>query len=161
MTRRSAKLWLILACSIAGFCGYVLWRCDLPVLLAIARGNPNAGLWHDDPGNWTRAFDEAIPPGVEVIHSYFWQSDHFTREVIYFFEVRASSEWITGFLDRREAEAVLPDEARGFEVHYADTPKWFVPKAVESYVVWDRKGHSGSVWQDKKSGHLYFYGVHL
>lgn len=56
-------------------------------------GNPDAGAWMDDPKNWSRAFGQDLPAGVNVIHSYYWESDHFTYEYGCYFEIEASPEW--------------------------------------------------------------------
>ncbi len=64
----------------------------------IARGNPNAGLWEDDSKNWSRAFHGDPPAGLTVVHSKYWESDHFTHKYIYFFEVKAPPEWQESFL---------------------------------------------------------------
>lgn len=96
-----------------------------------------------------------------MIHSYYWESDHFTHEYIYFFEVKASAEWLEAFIKSRNAEPVAVSNARCFEVHYDGTPEWFVPESVEKYKVWDRPGRRGSLWMNKTNEHFYFYGVQL
>ena len=129
----------------------------------IMRGNPNAGTWEDDPQNWNRAFGQDPPVGVSVVHSYYWESDHFTHEYIYFFEVKASQEWKEAFLKERKVEPVAPSKAWSFRYshNYDDTPEWFAPDSVENYNVWDRPKYHGSIWINKTSGHIHFYGVQL
>ena len=157
------KTLLLLAVVLIGTiilaAGYVAYT-NSPLGI-IARGNPNAGTWHDDPKNWNRAFGQDPPEGVSVVHSYYWESDHFTHEFIYFFEVKASHQWLEAFLRERKAEPVAPQNARRFEVHYDGTPDWFVPDPIESYDVWDKPGYHGSIWEKKSDGHIYFYGVQL
>ena len=161
MTGRK-KVLLLAAVLIGGIivvAGYIAY-INSPLGI-IARGNPNAGTWHDDPKNWRRAFGEDPPENVSVVHSYYWESDHFTHEFIYFFEVKASRQWLAAFVKDRKAEPVAAEDARGFEVHYDGTPEWFVPDPAGSYEVWDRPGYHGSIWVHKKTGHVYFYGVQL
>jgi hypothetical protein len=127
----------------------------------IAIGNPNAGTWYDDPKNWNRAFGEDLPKDLSMVHSYYWASDHFTHEYIYFFEVKASNQWLEAFLKESEVVQVSSEKARRFEVHYDGTPDWFVPEPVGNYDVWDKIGYYGSIWVKKSNGHIYFYGVQL
>ena len=127
----------------------------------IARSNPNAGTWHDDPENWNRAFEEDLPKDLSMVHSYYWESNHFTHEYIYFFEVKASNQWVDEFLKKRKVVQVSPEKARRFEILYDETPDWFVPGSVGNYNVWDRPGYYGSIWINKTNGHLYFYGVQV
>lgn len=129
----------------------------------IMRGNPNAGTWEDDPQNWNRAFRQNTPADVSVVHSYYWESDHFTYEYIYFFEVKASQEWQNVFLKERELEPVAPSNAWSFRQSYSydSTPAWFAPDPVENYDVWDKPNYHGSIWINKTNGHIYFYGAQL
>ncbi len=96
-----------------------------------------------------------------MIHSYYWRSDHFTTEYIYFFEITASPQWRESFIKQREAGSVAASNARSFEVGYDKTPAWFVTAPVENFHVWDRPGYHGSVWMNRMNEHLYFYGVQL
>jgi len=93
MKRRTKVLLLaiILTGVMVGTVGYLAFIHS--PLGIIARGNPNAGTWEDDPQNWNRAFGQDPPDDVSVVRSYYWESDHFTHEYIYFFEVKASSQW--------------------------------------------------------------------
>ena len=80
---------------------------------------------------------------------------------MFFFEVQASPQWREALLKERNAEPVAVSNARCFEVHYDETPAWFVPTPVENYDVWDRPGYHGSIWLNRTNEHLYFYGVQL
>lgn len=129
----------------------------------IMRGNPNTGTWEDDPQNWNRAFRQDPPADVSIVHSYYWESDHFTHEYIYFFEVKASQEWQDVFLKEQKVEPVAPTNAWSFRHshNYDDTPEWFAPDPVENYDVWDKPKYHGSIWINKTNGHIHFYGVQL
>jgi hypothetical protein len=123
----------------------------------------HAGTWEDDPQNWYRAFGEQKPPQVQVIHSKYWRSDHFTYECIYYFEVKATPEWKDEFLKKNGLIPVSPSVARSFRTnnHSDDTPAWFAPDPVELYDVWDMPGYFGSVWMNKTNGYFYFYNVNI
>lgn len=161
MKRKTITLTLILAAGCALALGVAYFAYVNSPLGIIARGNPNAGTWLDDSGNWKRAFGKAPPVDLTVVHSYYWESDHFTTEFIYFFEVKAPAAWRNTFLAERGVGPVSPTNARGFEVGYDETPAWFVPPPVTDYDVWDRPGYHGSVWLNRTNEHFYFYGVQL
>lgn len=135
-----------------------------PVFIAMqADSAANAGTWEDDPKNWHRAFNEDLPEGVEVVHSSYWRSGHFTYEFVYYFEVKATPEWRDSFLKKRGLQAVLPSEAWGFrDIHQSDDiPVWYVPEQVKNYEVWDKPGYHGSVYINKITGHIYFHDAQL
>jgi len=129
----------------------------------IIRGNPNAGEWEDAPENWYRAFGQAPPTGVSVVHSYYRETDHFTHEYIYYFEVDASPEWQQAFLNKRNLGLVPESNAWGARTGNGGEgiPNWFAPDPVEQYDVWDLPKYHGSVWIDKSNGHMYFYGASM
>jgi hypothetical protein len=123
-----------------------------------------AGTWNDDPKNWYRAFEEEQPADVNIIHSQYWRSDHWTYEYMYFFEVQATPEWRDKFLKERNALPVPPDKARSFrtQVFGDSTPDWFAPDPVDIYEVWDeRPGYFGTIWINKDNGHIYFWDSQL
>jgi len=128
-----------------------------------ADGILHAGTWNDDPKNWRRAFGEATPATVKVIHSYYWRSNHFTDEHIFYFEVQAAPEWKEAYLKKLGLVPVAPPVARSYDTnnHYDKTPKWFAPDSVENYEAWDQPGGYGSVWINKTNGHIFFYDWQL
>jgi hypothetical protein len=157
----------VLIGSIIGLCilaiaGYLIVMTDpyIPIFLS---GYLKAGTWNDSPKNWNRAFGQCTPAGVSVIHSYYWQSNHFTDEHIYFFEVKAPIEWRDAYLQGRKVERVDSFQAMSFRDQngYEHTPKWFMPDSVDNYDVWDEPGNNGSIWINKTNGHIFFYGIQL
>jgi hypothetical protein len=132
-------------------------------LLIIGSGNPNAGTWEDDSNNWFRAFNEAQPANVTVIHSKYWKSNHFTDEYIYFFEVTASPEWRKEYLNKRNFTLIAPSNAWSFRssVGCDLTPDWFAPDPVEQYDVWDLPAYHGRVWINQTNEHMHFEGSQL
>lgn len=133
------------------------------MLEALGQDNPDAGTWEDDPKNWRRAFGEETPAGVSVVHSRYWESNHFTREYLYYFVVRASPEWRDAFLKKRGLFPVKASEARSYRSirPNSDIPKWFVPDPVERYEAWDLPGYYGSVFIDRETGEIHFAGGQL
>lgn len=125
-----------------------------------------AGVWEDDPKNWNRAFGEEQPAEVEVVHSKFWKSDHFTHEYIFWFELRATQEWSDAFLRKNDITPV-PSSKAGALRKSSDarsdtgTPEWFTPNRVESYEVWDEPMRGRRIWIDKTNGHIFIYESQL
>ncbi len=122
-----------------------------------------AGKWEDDAGNWYRMFQEEKPSDVEIIHSLYWRSDHFTDEFMFFAEVKASAGWRSGYFKKYKLEPVHPAKARSFrtDTSCSLTPGWFVPGPIGDYDVWDVPGRFGSVWIDRKNGHMHFFRMRL
>jgi hypothetical protein len=123
----------------------------------------NAGTWEDDPQNWNRAFHQPQPTHVQVVHSKYWKSDHFTDEFAYFFELQASPEWKDAFLKKRSVQPIPPSQARSYRENMHDdlTPSWFAPDPVANYEVWDKPGRFGSIWINKTNGNIFFYAIQL
>jgi hypothetical protein len=119
----------------------------------------HSGTWEDDSKNWYRAFQTEQPEQVKVVHSKYWQSSHFTKEFMYYFETEATPEWKDGYLKSRGLIQVSSSEARSFRTnaHSDQTPDWFAPDPVELYDVWDQPGYFGAVWINKTNGHMFFY----
>ena len=162
MKKKTKLILFIVAALLAGVAYLVCLNSPLGMMdMLHQQSKLDAGTWHDDPQNWHRAFGEDPPAEVSVVHSYYWGSDHFTHEYIYFFEVQAPAAWREAFIKNRNAEPVDPSHACCFEVHYEGTPEWFVPDLVENYNVWDRPKYRGSLWMNKTNEHFYFYGVQL
>jgi hypothetical protein len=164
MKKRTKRIWLAVILGgillAVGFIAFINTPLGMMTVLFLESAQ-DAGTWEDDPKNWRRAFGEDPPQDVSVVHSYYWGSDHFTHEFIYFFEVEASPTWRDAFIKSRDAVSVPASKASCFEVGYDGTPVWFVPKPVEQYEVWDRPGYRGSLWLNKTNEHFYFYGVQL
>jgi len=130
----------------------------LPIVMFIGACDISAGTWDDDPLNWRRAFHEDQPACVEVIHSRYWRSNHWTDEYIYHFEVQATPEWRGAYLKKRGLVPVPPEEARDFRTYHDrdSTPHWFAPDPVTNYEVWDLPGYHGEVYINKATGHMFF-----
>lgn len=162
---RHIKQFLIISISLVTL--YIVMVVLHPGTLAFfamqADSIRHAGTWEDDPQNWYRAFGEQTPAQVQVIHSKYWRSDHFTYECIYYFEVKATPEWRDAFLKEHGLTNISPSVATSFRTnnHSDDTPHWFAPGPVELYDVWDKPGYFGSVWINKTNGYIYFYDVNI
>ena len=63
-----------------------LRKPSLSVLLLLLSGC--GGTWVDDPGNFKRLFGGPPPKDIQVLHTYYWKSPHWTNEYQYFFALR-------------------------------------------------------------------------
>lgn len=119
-------------------------RPSLAVLAAAAlalAGCGPAGTWVDDAGNWRRAFASDRPGDVEVVHSKYWRSPHFTREFQYFFHLRRNDAFrrrlfAENRLVRREGEAA----SKAASDFFGEKPGWFLPGEGREYEVWVLEG---------------------
>lgn len=148
------KALIIFICIFAFF---LIRLILLAPLFLIGEPNPNAGLWEDDPRNWNRAFHSDAPSDLEIVHSYYWMSDHFTTEYIYYFEVKPTEQWKEKFLKEHNLLRIDPKFARLSNFNEGRRPIWFLPGTVDNYEVWDTKGYFGSVFINKANGHMFFF----
>jgi hypothetical protein len=65
--------------------------------LLIVTACHESGTWVDDPNNFKRAWGVDAPSGVQVVHSRYSRSAHFTREEVYYFQLRATSSYAQAF----------------------------------------------------------------
>jgi hypothetical protein len=54
--------------------------CDSAILVLTGCG----GTWVDDKRNFDRVFGFGKIPDVQVVHSYYWKSPHWSTEYQYF-----------------------------------------------------------------------------
>jgi len=158
MTNRK-RLALIAVLSLLALVTAIgLFRPNGIAFFLLLLNNNKGGTWEDDPDNWCRAFNAKKPEDINIIHSKYWKSNHFTEEHMYFFEVQASAEWKNTFLKQHNLEQISPSAAPSFNNgHVEFTPIWFVPDPVNAYDVWGSSGGSGMVWINRNNGHIYFY----
>jgi hypothetical protein len=119
-------------------------------------GYVKAGTWEDDPGNWNRALQSTKPPNVEVIHSRYWRSPHWSYEFEYFFEIGPNAKLKEQLFGKNKLQQVTGDEAMKIKKNtFGNLPKWFAPNDVTEYEVWVFEGEPNSNFKvliDKKSG---------
>jgi len=123
-------------------------------------GYVKAGTWEDDPENWNRALRSTKPPEVEVMHSRYWRSPHWSYEFEYFFEIGPNAKLKEQLFGKNKLQQVTGDEAANIKRNvFRDPPKWFAPNDVTEYEVWVLEGEPNSNFKvliDKKSGVTFF-----
>jgi len=120
------------------------------------------GTYVDDKHNFERALKFQRPKDVQVVHSIYWQSPHFTDEHCYFLELRPA-EGSTILKTLTTAQDVVPvtDEAREMPPSLAvERPKWFAPSPRSAYELWASTNQFSTfgVLRDKKDGRISVYG---
>jgi hypothetical protein len=123
-----------------------------------------AGTWEDDPDNWERAYGYDKPDDINVVHSWYWRSPHFTMEYELYMETTLNKDILHSFLSKgdlveRESAA---DERVEEMMNYNSQPAWFVPKALDKYEVWvGSKPTAFELFIDRETGHLYWHEIQL
>ncbi len=131
-----------------------IWLRILPLALLLVLPSCG-GTWIDDDGNFRRVFGVSKPQDVDVLHSYYWKSPHWTTEYSYFISLRASPKFVTGLTSAEPMTSVPPD-ARVLSSCGDKPPQWFLPKSLTDYEVWIPKAAVGyRVFRDKADGTLF------
>ena len=116
----------------------------------------SAGTWEDDAQNWNRAFNSTQPKDVNIIHSKFWISSHWTYEYITYLKFRASKKWINSFIQTNNLKVAsgdfdLPDQA----------PNWFDPKIGQRAYIKNEFSQGSIYFVDHKTGEVLIYEIQL
>jgi hypothetical protein len=101
-------------------------------------GYAASGTWEDDPDNWERAFGFEPPDGIEIEHSSYWRSPHFTHECAYYFEIAADEPFEREVFETNEMTRLEGDSAKeAMHDTVGRRPKWFTPRrSADAYEVW-------------------------
>jgi hypothetical protein len=113
------------------------------------------GTWVDDSGNFKRIFGFDKPFDVEIRHSYYWKSAHWSTEYRYFVALRGSIKFANGLTAPQVMVPAVPD-AGAREVCGSNPPGWFLPKPLSHYALWTPKNASKyRVFRDEDDGTLF------
>ena len=129
-------------------------------LLATACGE--SGTWVDDPRNLERAWGAETPRDVAVVHSWYWRSSHFTREEIYYFQLRADAGYAEAFATANGLALHEPGDLNGFRF-MSPRPSWFAPKDPAAYKVWSTgtEHPSAVVMFDPATSEVFIHAAQL
>jgi hypothetical protein len=129
----------------------LIWSVILLVLVL----NGCGGTWVDDSRNFERVFGFSKPHDVDVIHSYYWKSPHWSTEYRYFIALQPSSKFTSGLTTPELMTSAIPD-ATAIDACGDKRPQWFLPKPLMSYEMWvSRRGAAYRVFRDKADGTLF------
>jgi hypothetical protein len=113
------------------------------------------GTWVDDEGNFNRVFGFDKPNEVQVLHSYYWKSPHWSTEYQYYIALRASTKFASGLTAAQLMSPATPNSDMR-EQCGSNPPQWFVSKPPSHYQMWIPKNSDQyRVFQDKDDGIIY------
>jgi len=134
----------------------------LSLILTLVTGC-SSGTWEDDTKNWERIYNQEKPDHINVIHSWYWRSGHWSYEYEFYIETDSSKQVLESFFSNGDLiQYEDPNKVPTYSLYPDDKPKWFVPKPLDKYEVWTGTWN-GKVFReyfklfiDKETGHLYW-----
>lgn len=131
-----------------------LVACSLLVGLC---GCHRSGKQVDDPSNWKRAFGQSPPKEIEIVHSIYWRTPHFTREDGWTFQNKSSPEFYKKWLAAYKVKHPDATELQQLELLKQDKPGWFLPKSMTEYEVWviDEHDSNFGLFIDRTTGEWF------
>jgi hypothetical protein len=89
------------------------------------------------------------------VHAKYWQSSHFTKEYIAYFDLRATQHWKQQFIKQNHLVATS-----GQIIKPLDSPDWFRFSANSK--CWQQPNGGSSIYiEDANTGHLLIYEEQL
>ncbi len=117
-----------------------------------------SGTWTDDPKNFSRAWDVEKPSDVQVIHSLYWRSPHFTREEAYYFQFGPNQKLAEGFISNNSMKPTTTWDRKACIA----PPIWFAAGPLDTYEAWTcGDGRECLLLRDRKTAELYIAGCQL
>jgi hypothetical protein len=117
---------------------------------AVCCGCHESGKWEDDARNWKRAMGYPKPKDVEVVHSVYWRTPHFTREDGWTFQIKAPASFSKDWLARYKVKHPDAGKLAELEQLKRERPAWFLPKPIAEYDIWvltdDQPEPRGNFW---------------
>lgn len=129
----------------------------LLTLLGLA-GCHRSGTWVDDPKNFQRAWGQRAPSDVQIQHSWYWRSAHFTREEAYYFQFARHGELMRGFVAENRLQRVAdPTSVSLSNYSCFSRPVWFAPKPLVAYNIWVTPPNaSPALILEDRTTHVFF-----
>ena len=113
------------------------------------------GTWIDDKGNFKRIFGFDKPNDVQVVHSYYWKSPHWSTEYQYYIALHTSTRFASGLTAAQLMSPAVPDKDALAQCG-SSLPPWFVSKPLSHYEMWVPKNtFQYRVFQDKDDSTIY------
>ena len=134
------------------------------LLLIVLAACHSSGTWVDDPKNFKRAWGQSPPADVQIRHSWYWRSVHFTREEAYYFEFGRNPELMRGFIT--ENRLLRTDPTASFDLSkYScfERPTWFAPKLIGTYTAWVTPPDASPavILEDRLTGDFFLAGCQI
>ena len=128
------------------------------VMIAAFSGCHRSGTWENDQANWKRAFGAPPPKEIEVLHSIYWRTPHFTREDGWTFHIKAPASFHKAWLARYKVMHPDADKLARLQYLKKDKPAWFLPKPIAEYEIWVIAGDpDANFWMfvDRSTGEFF------
>ena len=120
------------------------------------------GTYVDEKHNFERALKMQRPKDVQVLHSIYWQSPHFTDEHCFFLELQpAEGSTLLQVLTTAPDVVPVTDESSEMTPRLVvERPKWFAPSPRTAYESWASTNRFSTfgVLRDKADGRVFVYG---
>jgi hypothetical protein len=113
------------------------------------------GTWVDDESNFKRIFGFDKPNDVQILHSYYWKSPHWSTEYQYYIALRSSNSFTSGLTAAQLMSPAVPDKDALARCG-GNLPPWFVSKPLSHYQMWIAKSSARyRVFRDQDDNTLY------
>jgi hypothetical protein len=116
----------------------------------------------DDARNFERALGYKRPRDVQMLHSIYCQTPHFTDEHCYYLELLpATNSSFLQALTNAAGIAVFTNPTTVISPRLGlDRPKWFAPKPEGSYELWASTNFFTpfAILRDRQDGKVFIYG---
>jgi hypothetical protein len=119
------------------------------------------GTYVDDKHNFERALNFKCPKDVQVGHSIYYQSPHFTEEHCYYLElIPASNSTFLATFTTAPGIVLVTNKSQDIPTIGLERPKWFAPKPRESYEIWvfTNEFVPFGILHDKLDNRVFVYG---
>ncbi len=92
---------------------------------------------------------------VKIIHGKYWESEHWSKEYMMFLEMKASKDWVEGFVEQNR---LLRDTTRTEIAHH---PGWFAPS--RGFLVFRRENdfNGSRYYFNLKQDHIFIFETQL
>jgi hypothetical protein len=122
-----------------------------------------SGTWEDDNKNWTRAYNQPLPDSINLIHSWYWRSPHWTLEQALYFETTYNEVIKKTFISDSTVKTLNYKDTINIDF-FNQRPKWFIPKPYKFYHIW--RGCKGEYDHfifliDKENEHMFWTDYEL
>jgi hypothetical protein len=130
------------------------------ILFQIGCCYSSSGTWEEDPNNWKRAWGYSKPSDIEMIHSWYWRSPHFTREESYFFQFRWHEKLFQTFMEMKNLRRVHGKES--WPQYCFDKPQWFTPGLPQAYEMWTCEPPANCwLFRNRETKEMFIYACQL
>ena len=120
-----------------------------------------SGTYVDDKDNYERAFQSKCPTNVQVIHSFFSKSPHFTEEREFYFQLRPSTDanilkWLVAGTNMVSSTDGLKRVPYYYNLR-GSRPKWFVQDGLTNYDIWHHTKGAYIVLRNRHTSEIFVY----